>query len=169
MATAFEILLEPTDPYRKRKVMTRALHDIVAQKAIKITTVRIGNEDHQLCAPAAWLDSFYRLRNKIVHGDLVVPDDLRYPIKGLPGLSQRIVAALVIWEVVAWQLFEAGLIATGSYELAKLYANFAKKNEPDSEFVRYVAASSLGIKDVHVALGWRDNEEEPNNASARAT
>jgi Apea-like HEPN len=160
MATAFEILLEPADPYQKRKSMTRALHNIVAQKGVKVTRVRIGNEDHDLCAPAVWLDGFYRLRNKIVHGDQVVIDDLRYPGTNLPGLSQRIVAAVVMWEVVMWHLFDAGLVAKGSYKLAKMYANFAAEDEPDSEFVRYVAAGNLGIKNVHAALRWRDEEEE---------
>lgn len=122
--------------------------------------MRLGNEDITVGAPSFWLGGFYRLRNKIVHGEKVTREDLLYQIDDVRTLSQRNVAAMVFWEVVTWYLFEARRVVTGSYDMAKQFSNFAGQNEPDEAFVRYVAAGSLGIQDVHRALGWREEEAE---------
>jgi hypothetical protein len=156
MATAYEILLDPDD--QKREGICTAINDLTAQREVRTERVTIGRKVFDLSAPAVWFDHFYRLRNQIVHGDQVELDQLRYAGVS-PRLTHRMVAALVLWELVAWYLFARGDVAEGSYKLAKSFSQVTGKDEPEPEFVRYVASNSLGITDMHKALGWYEETD----------
>lgn len=157
MATAYEILLDPDD--EKRKGICKAIDRFTAQNGLRTAPVRIGGEQLTLTMPAVWFDEFYRLRNAIVHGDSLHPDALRYQLATRP-LSHRVVGTLVLWEVVMWLLYERGDVGQGAYGTAKLFSKFAGEDEPESEFVRYVASSTLGIDRVHRAFGWQQDVDQ---------
>lgn len=102
MATAFEVLLEPPNPFQKRSAMGEGLTKLTDRSNLKTKQVKIANKSCAFNAPAVWLDTFYQVRNSIVHGDKVKQKSLAYPVKGRPWLTHLHTADLVMWEIVLW-------------------------------------------------------------------
>jgi hypothetical protein len=145
LATVFEILLEPRDRREKRLGMTGVINELIALDNLKTGTVTIGKDTVTLNAVALWFNDFYRLRNAIVHGDTVDLQQLRYPVPGRDWLTHLDVAALVIWEIVSWQLVAEGRLGADAREEAVWLAQQFGSGEPDEKFVRQVTAGLSGI------------------------
>jgi len=150
MSTAFEILLEFPDHGKTahfvREIDLRMrLKDsyLVSRKDNK------GNE-YQVCMAADWAAKFYDLRSRIVHGETVTTEDLRYK----DWLSHLIVADLVLRELVMRILYQYGCIGE------KLRRHIAEMAPHSSDSTGVVEAAllpgilGLDLEGVHQALGW---------------
>jgi hypothetical protein len=123
--------------------------------------VTIGNEAVELNAIAAWFNEFYRLRNAIVHGDVVDIHRLTYPVPCRDWLTHLDVAAMVIWEIVSWRLFAEGRLgAAGRTEAEWLSQQFGNSAPPGEMFIRQVSAgiSGINIDAYHSDIGWTHTE-----------
>lgn len=153
MATAFEVLLEPPNPFQKRSAMGEALTVLTERPNLKTKTVKIAKKTYKFNAPAVWLDKFYQIRNSIVHGDRVRQQSLRYAVSGRPWLTHLHVADLVMWEIVVWELVTVKLLGQNALHLAKVFAKFGS-GKPTSELIRQITASNLDIDAMHQDLSW---------------
>lgn len=156
MATAFEILLEPADPFQKRRLMTQALHTLTDRDNLRQKTLKFGKKKIRVNAVAVWLDRFYQLRNAIVHGSRVTPSQLMYPVTGRPWLTHLKVAALVLWEAISWELANDRLLGNKAKQHADWLAQQFGKKHADKSLIRQATASLMGINtdEYHVDLGW---------------
>jgi hypothetical protein len=159
MATTFEVLLEPPNPFQKRSAMGEALTVLTQRPDLKVKDVKIANKIYKFNAPAAWLDIFYQVRNSIVHGDKLKQKSLAYPVAGRPWLTHLHVADLVMWEIVLWELVAVKLLGKDAMHLAMAFAKlFSGKVTPS--LVRHIAASNLGIDDMHKNLAWCKSQRD---------
>lgn len=153
MATAFEVLLEPPNPFQKRSAMGEALTQLTHDLQLKTANITIAKKQYTFTAPAVWLDAFYQVRNSIVHGDKVKQKSLRHPLPGRPWLTHLHLADFVMWEIVLWELVAAKLVAKHA---AKTAAAFAKlgSGRATLSLIRTITADSLGIDGLHRSLSW---------------
>jgi len=102
MATAFEILLQfPRG--RKRWFFVNKIESLLRRPETMTTTV--NDPQGQPCTvgrPAEWASDFYRLRNRVVHGDELQSADLRFD----GWITHLIVADVVFWQCVASELYQ---------------------------------------------------------------
>ncbi len=115
ISTALEILLQIPDGPGK----TERFIDAVEGRLNRTTTL---SETRSVCIhvgknrgkprsvthtlPGWWANKFYDLRSRIVHGDDIVPEQLRYE----GWVSHQIVAAVVFWQCIKYELFNLGFI-----------------------------------------------------------
>ena len=154
LATAFEILLEIGPMNAKRKAITTKLDTLTSAGNLRQKTItfdRKGKQKQKVNAIAVWGNEFYFLRNKIVHGNKVKPSQLEYSVPNLPGLTQLHVAALVVWEVICWELFNDRLLGKEDKRYAKNVCD-QSRNPLTSELVRHVFAKRFN--EYHQKMGW---------------
>jgi hypothetical protein len=148
MATAFEILLDVPDRGVKKQFIAEYLDQNCSFDATirEVRTLPIGGgktEDHSYSRMAWWAWDFYNLRNTIVHGDEITPDELRYDVPGRPWVTQLMIADIVFYDVVVRQLYRLGLLGDKLRDVVDMWGG-----DPQ------VAASFLGLSSIHRALGW---------------
>lgn len=106
MSTAFEILLDFPD-YLKRQhfidVVDRCLR---LPDSIVVKVRGPNNQEREVCAAASWAGDFYNLRNKVVHGDNLILEQLRFD----RWLTHQIVADVVFCQCVKHELFDLELV-----------------------------------------------------------
>lgn len=153
MATAFEIVLDV--PIVQDK--SGWIADEVASRCAAVESIQETRNNNK--APQTrpkigwWAWDFYKLRNAIVHGDIVKPERLRYHAPGRDWLTQLIVADLVFWECVTRQLYVHGCIGDNVRKCAAEWdKTFPKEAAGSSE--EQLARWFLGFDGVHQALGW---------------
>ena len=158
MVTAFEILFDfsEKDHNKSGKLAECIEKCIVAESSdpeqfIKEThDIDDKKRSHRATYTLAgwWAWNFYKIRDKIVHGDLVSSSDLQY--KGL--FSQLVVADLVFWECIKHELFKYKCIGD------KVRSSLKKINKTDSNESKKIEAIiieyALGFDRVHETLGW---------------
>jgi hypothetical protein len=88
-----------------------------------------------------WAWDFYKLRNGIVHGDAVPPENLYYKYN---HILHFIIADLVFWRCVKSRLYDLG---------------FIEKNLHSSPYHEVFEAWILQFEGVEEALGWRKIKE----------
>jgi hypothetical protein len=159
-ATAFEVLLEPDDPFAKRRLLREALHKLTDTKQLKRKAIRYSTDKKTgkgkyttVNIIAAWLDAFYQLRNTIVHQGNLDPAKLALTLGG-QHLSQLAIADLVLWEAILWELANKNLIAKSARQLANSLSRQTGKARADDAFIKKVISSNERITDYHEALGW---------------
>lgn len=104
MATAFEILLQFPDRLKRWHFVT-TIDSLLRRPETLTTTLNApGGSTQTVGLPAAWASDFYRLRNQIVHGDVVALEDLRF----YQWISHLVVADVVFWQCVASELYRSG-------------------------------------------------------------
>jgi hypothetical protein len=124
MGTAFEILLDIGGIQQKRDALTAAIDQLLDEGSHKKETRQIVSRSGKTITPIThtkagwWMWAFYQARNAIAHGDAVDGRVLRYGNRRISWLSHLIVADLVFWECVLWQLFERKLVGNGARRLA---------------------------------------------------
>jgi hypothetical protein len=168
-ATAFEVLLQPADPTQKRRLMREALQKLTDQDTLKRTRIWIsthkktGKRTYVTVNPiAAFFDTLYRKRNKIVHGEKVTTADFIYEGAGRKCLLLD-VADLVLCEAIIWELVNHRLLGgeqrRAAHRFSKRVAKLhnAKATTPsgasDALIKRFIS-SSLNLTPSHRTLGW---------------
>lgn len=122
MATAFEILFQIPDGPGKTQHFISAIESRIVQLSSLSETrqvaIKIGKKKGQLQSvthtlPGWWADKFYDLRSRIVHGDDVIPEQLRYE----GWISHLIVADVVLFQCIKQELFGLGLIGDDLHKM----------------------------------------------------
>lgn len=147
MTTAFESLLD----FPERGIGKADYFAEYVQSHFAVTESLIGSrvvrkQSTQLCLAACWAYDFYKLRNKVVHGDGISLEELRF--RPNDWVTQLMIADLVYGECLRRIFFENRLIGDDIYSLASQYGSSAKNLE-----------SLLDFNDYHKVLGWIQNEE----------
>lgn len=106
MSTAFEILLDFPENLKRQHFI-----DVVDRRLRQLDSIIVkvrgpNNQERDVCAAASWAGDFYNLRNKVVHGDNLIPEQLRFD----RWLTHQIVADVVFWQCVKYELFDLGLV-----------------------------------------------------------
>ena len=150
MVTAFEILLQFPDRgqivYFSQQVNERLR---LPESFLAKRTDEKG-KDYEACLAAWWARDFYRLRSRIVHGDSVEAEDLKYK----DWITHLIVADLVLRELVMRILYQYGCIVE---KLRRRIAEIASRSSDSAEVLEAALLPGmfgLNIEDVHRALGW---------------
>jgi len=161
MATAFEVLLDVPNTSGKKRFIARKLEKKLARESSVAETRCRGGKQHTYTKIAWWGWDFYELRNRIVHGDSVSVDELRYAAPDRDWLTHLIVADLVLYEYVMWELYGSGCLdSTIGQLIGKCAAEFDKAFPGEAPAETYVARAWLGSDDMHRALGWLPADEE---------
>jgi hypothetical protein len=166
-ATAFEILLQvPNVPNKKQWIVNELEKWISNSNFLKETRkVRKGN-DHTYSKVGWWGWDFYKIRNSIVHGDIIKLEILRYYAPNREWLTHLIVADLIFWECIKRELFNHKCIGDNIYSLAKecnKILDRALPEEPKSTFIKQLSRWFLGFNEIHKALGWILEKRTPNS------
>lgn len=138
MATAFEIYLQIPNTPNKKKCFAETIESTITDENSVSETRTIGQNSLTYTKATWWAWHFYDLRNKIVHGDKVSTEELRYK----DWITYNIVADLVFWELVKRELYKLGCIGGKVREWTEISEKF---------FVRWM----MDFDDYHKALDWR--------------
>jgi len=169
MATAFEILFDFSEKdHNKSGKLTKCVEKYLVTKSshseefiIKKREFIIKKErklvPHTLAGWWAW--DFYKLRDKIVHGDSVSLSDLKYN-KG--WITYLIVANLVFWECIKRELFKYECI-NDHLRIGKILLNGQVKG-PFANLIADLTKCDLEFEAFHDALGWLKEKEGPNSS-----
>ena len=148
MATAFEILLEFPESPKSKYFAEQVENRIKTDEFLMEARVVPKNKLIELSMAGWWAWDFYKLRNRIVHGDSIGPEELKYK----EWITYNIVADLVFWEFIKRELYEQG-------RLGERVRKWTKEFEPVTDAAPDViedifAQWILGFEDVHRAFGW---------------
>lgn len=148
MATAFEILLEFPESPKSRYFAEQVEKKIKTDDFLMEERVVPKNKLIKLSMGGWWAWDFYKLRNRIVHGDKIKPEELRYK----EWITYNIVADLVFWEFIKRELYEHGCLGERARKWTKEFepVTDALPGVIEDIFTRWI----LGFDDVHRALGW---------------
>lgn len=162
MATAFEILLRvPNTPSKKKWIADELEKRISNSDFIKETRQSNKGKDYIYSKVACWAWDFYELRNRIVHGDHVEPEQLRYQAPKRDWLH-LIVADLVFWECIKRELFNQKCIDNNVRNLVKIWDK-ASPNEPKGTSNEPLVRWFWGLDRMHRALGWLKEKKMEKN------
>jgi hypothetical protein len=148
MGTGFEILLDFPSGMGKSDYFANYIEREVAHRQSARESRSVRNQQKDLSLAACWAYDFYKLRNKVVHGDQVLPNELLF--KAGHWLTHLIVADLVFEECLRRILFHNRLTGERAYSLAQEFGGKSEDWLWLERFNRY-----------HKALGWNqsDNDE----------
>lgn len=158
MATGFEILLNvPQVPDKSGWIA-----DEVERRCDRRDSLRETRKDNKGRDPVRtkigwWAWDFYKLRNRIVHGDEIQLKDLLYPTPNMNWITQRIVADLVFWECIIHELFALGCLDEDVNQRVARMEQFLESPAGDSdraEAEKAVLDIFMGLSQIHLALGW---------------
>lgn len=146
MTTAFEILLQlPVDA--KKWPLVEAIEKVFGSDELNVCTRRTRKGVKKVTMAGAWAYDFYELRNKIVHGAVVQPEELL----DQSGWSHNVVAAVVFLECIEHEiLLHHG---TGKEKMKRLTELWADKAE--DEIVELLWLGHRGFSGLESALGWK--------------
>ncbi|MBN1508174.1 MAG: hypothetical protein JW955_15090 [Sedimentisphaerales bacterium] len=140
MATAFETLLGiPAGERDKSLFFAKKVDERFRTQGSVYATRGHKNQDRKLTKAAWWAYDFYKLRNKIVHGDDVTPADIRYS----DHVLQKSVADAALYQILFRLLCENGCIDYPSY------TSHLPPEEREDCFLCF-----RGFEDTQQALGW---------------
>ena len=153
-ATAFEVLLEPNDPFQKRDLMTQRLHNLTDNPKLRRKSIRISKKKTRTVnAVAAWLNQFYQLRNAIVHGDTMTPAQLNLNASGTT-VSHLAIADLVLYEAITWELITRRLAGGQTRRAAHSFVRALGKTNASDALITRMLSSHFQLTGYHQALGW---------------
>lgn len=155
MATAFEIALDVPDQPNKKSWIADRLDMLCGTEGMLREDRSIGRSQINHTKIGWWGWDFYQLRNEIVHGDVIRPEQLRYLTPAMKWLTQPIVADLVFWECVTRELYAHGCLGD---DVKKYSAEFDKlfPDQPSggAEPVLLAGLMGFGFSEIHRAFGW---------------
>jgi len=153
MTTAFEILLQFPRWNKSNYFMDYIERHIASDEFLKEERDTHKGEKCTHSLAGWWASDFYKLRNQIVHGDYIPPDNMIYN----DWVTHLIVADLVFWECVKRKLFKYKCLDNNISSFAKEFEKMFP-GEPQGTSIEILARWLLGFNDVHRALGWiREN------------
>ena len=159
MATAFEIIL---DAPKKVSDKSGWIADEVTKRCAGPNSLKERRKDNKGDDKTRekigrWTWDFYKLRNAIVHGDAISPEQLRYRAPARDWLTQLIVADLVFWELVMRELYDHGCLDDN---VRKCSADWDKAlSEEGRASETLLVPWFLGFNCVHRALCWLPDQE----------
>lgn len=148
MSTAFEILFDVPNVPGKSNYIADKIDSIFVSAKLARATRRIGktNKGHTLAGWWGW--DFYKLRNRIVHGDTVTADELIYK----DWLTHLIVADLVFLKSVIKDLYTLGHYAQDVKEL------FEESSNQEAE--ENMIDSITGFSSLYKRLDWEKQSKK---------
>jgi hypothetical protein len=158
MGTAFEILFGSSGINEKFATLAKKFDEYLADDDLRRWAAQAGQPEYS--AARWWFYDFYQLRNAITHGDAISVDRLRYASPNHDWLTHAIVADLVFWECVLWNLFDLGLIGAGARATASDFARLGGHEKPEDSFVRHVARSHFGFDQYQESIGWTKDDDD---------
>lgn len=159
MSTAFEILFQIPDGLGKTKAFVQAVKSQMARPDTKTETRTITfkrgkkkgrTESIARSLPGWWAHEFYNLRSRVVHGDPVKHEDLRYR----QWISHLIVADVVFWQCMVEQLYDLRCIGADVRRLSRRHDRVCPDEEP-GWYEKELKDSRLGFDELSSGLGWR--------------
>lgn len=147
MATAFEILLDFPD-YQKSKYFADQIDGKLRNDKSIIEIREYQGKPVDYSRAACWAWDFYQLRNQIVHGDNIKPEDGQYK----DWITYNIVADLVFWELVKRELYERDCLGDRARKWAKKFKSVTA--DPAEVLEKFFVRWTMGFDDYHRALGW---------------
>jgi len=167
MAVAFEILLQVPNVSNKKQWIANELEKRISNlNFLKETRKDRKGNDHTYSKIGWWGWDFYKIRNNIVHGDIIKSEILHYYAPNREWLTHLIVADLIFWECVKRELFNHKCIGDNIYSLAKECNKILSKafpEEPQSTYIKQLSRWFLGFNEIHKALGWILEKRAPNS------
>ena len=167
MAVAFEILLQVPNVSNKKQWIANELEKRISNlNFLKETRKDRKGNDHTYSKIGWWGWDFYKIRNNIVHGDIIKSEILHYYAPNREWLTHLIVADLIFWECVKRELFNHKCIGDNIYSLAKECNKILGKafpEEPQSTYIKQLSRWILGFNEIHKALGWILKKRAPNS------
>jgi hypothetical protein len=143
MATAFEILFGiPVGESDKSMFFVRKVDEGFRTQESLYATRRHKNQDHNLTRAACWAYDFYKLRNKIVHGDDVELAETLYGTH----IHQKDVADLVLHQILFQTLCENNCVDYPTY-----ISHLTPKERADC------LLCLAGLDEAQATLGWIRN------------
>jgi UDP-2,3-diacylglucosamine pyrophosphatase LpxH len=159
MATAFEILLKfPSKSNEKKKYFVKYIKEYIVSRNFTKENRKASDENCMCIKTLAewWASDFYNLRNKIVHGDNVSPDDLLHKNKYLKykGLLTHLdIADLVFLRCMMEELLVNGCIGN-SFRSSKVLNKLNQNNKSKDKHIESWIRSFWGFDAIYKALGW---------------
>jgi len=155
MATAFEIVLDVPDQSNKKGWIADRLDTLCGTEGTLREDRNIGSRQINHTKIGWWGWDFYQLRNEIVHGDVIRPEQLEYRTSTIKWLTHPIVADLAFWECIARELYAHRCLGDDirgySAELDKL---FPDQPPGGAEPTLLAGFMGFGFSEVHRAFGW---------------
>jgi len=142
MSTAFEVLYDVPNIAGKSDYIADKIDSIFTSTKLIKTSKKIGkvNKEHTLAGWWGW--DFYKLRNRIVHGDSVDAVELIYK----DWLTHLIIADLVFLKSVIKDLYSLGYYAR---DVKRLF-----EKSPDQEAEENTIDFVTGFSGLFKHLGW---------------
>ena len=150
MATAFEILFEIPEGQGKTKKFVEEVASHLKQPTTKMETRNVTikrrnkkgtSKPVNRSLPGWWANDFYDLRSRVVHGDEIDQERLRFR----DWISQLIVADVVFWQCVTSELYQQGYLGSEIH---------AMKDDPDAAPMVGLLECLLLDSNSHRTLGW---------------
>jgi hypothetical protein len=155
MVTAFEILLDVPDQPNKKEWIANRLDKLCKSPNTILEHRQIRGQTVTHSKMGWWAFDFYNLRNKVVHGDPVGTQELRYSGSSRVWLTHLIVADLVFWECLTRELYAHRCIGDSVKEFsAKLDKMFPNKPANTAKTDLLASLAGFGFAQIHKALGW---------------
>ncbi|MFC1553389.1 hypothetical protein ACFL7D_02035 [candidate division KSB1 bacterium] len=158
MHSAFEVFLKfPGLQHKKKGKKTKKrvtkeayfikyIENNIASKSFR-KVPGIKPNKSEITTAGRWTLRFNRLRNKIVHGDKLIPDSLKYK----NNISHLEVADLILIECIVKELFRRGYFNKLIYETNYTVSKPKRINNLAKSIFKHLFTD---FKDVHKALGW---------------
>jgi hypothetical protein len=159
MATAFEIFLQFPREGKRRHFVNFMETRIASSEFNKDVRTSENRNSFNLSLAGCWGWDFYELRSRMIHGDQVADEELRYR----NWLTHLIVADLVFLECVKRELFEQQCIGDDIRKCANEWDDAFPENQTDTS-TEQLARWFLGFDDVHKALGWLQGNLRANTS-----
>jgi hypothetical protein len=149
MSTAFEILLEiPNGGGKTEKFIAEVEGHLKRVDSLQLTKPW-GKKSKSYSLPGWWANDFYDLRSRVVHGDPVNQQRLRFT----RWITHLIVADVVFWECLVRLLFARGLLGSNIRRNARMWDKVDPK-QPAGFHEQYLLNEHFDFTAAHVALGW---------------
>ncbi len=147
MATAFEILLQFPESSKSNFFAEKIDNTIKSDEFLMEERPNRKNKLIKRSKAGWWAWDFYKLRNRIVHGDKIELEELLYK----KWITYNIVADLVFWEFIKRELYECGCLSDRVRKWTKDFEPVTDASPGAIEDI--ISRWILGFDDVHIALG----------------
>jgi hypothetical protein len=154
MSTAFEVLLQVPKTGNKKGFIRDEIENRCAKpNSIRETKISRKGEQFIYSKAAWWSWDFYDLRNAIVHGDEVIIDKILYSVSGREWLTHLIVADLVFYECVIYELTENNCVSPKLTKIVEALREL-RPEEPIEVLNRNGSNLLYSFNELHMKLGW---------------
>ena len=154
LATALEIALDIGRATKKKELIAHRLQRHVADKAVSDFIVEQRYLGPGLETPsrvACWGYDFYELRNRIVHGDSVAPDEMIYEHA---DIGHSYVACAVLRDLLIREMFEKNMIGERARAIAREWTKRLRCGRDFASIARHHFELMMRFDAIYARLGW---------------